>query len=122
MTFTTITCVSDPRSDQLRLLFTNTDRLAYVLQTDDIYKDMADDVENRLDHPLYDEPKRTALGFFKYKLNSVPIGEIVGLRPKCYPFLCTGKVSNNVLQHTKPAEKKTQRERNVIDDHLHFAI
>ena len=32
---------------------------------------------------------------------------LLGLRPKCYAFLCTGKVDKNVLQHTRPVEKKT---------------
>ena len=49
--------------------------------------------------------------------------EFVGLRPKGYAFLCTGKVDKNVLQHTRPVEKKTAKgvKRKVKDDHLHFA-
>ena len=49
--------------------------------------------------------------------------EFVGLRPKCYAFLCTGKVDNNVFQHTRPVEKKAAKDvnRKVKDDHLHFA-
>ena len=46
-------------ANKLRLLFT--DSLAYAVQTDDIYKDMAVDAADRyyfsgypLDHPLYD--------------------------------------------------------------------
>ena len=35
-------CVKRPRADQLRLLFTDTDCLAYDVQTDDIYRDMVD--------------------------------------------------------------------------------
>ena len=34
-------CVKFPRRDQLRLLFTDTDSLAYAVQTEDIYRDMA---------------------------------------------------------------------------------
>ena len=57
------------------------------------------------------------------ELNLVPIQEFVGLGPKCYTFLCTGKVDKNVLQHTRPVEKKTAKgvKRKVKDDHLHFA-
>ena len=53
----------------------------------------------------------------------MPKREFVGLSPKCYVFLCTGKVDKNVLQHTRPVEKKTAKgvKRNVKDDHLHFA-
>ena len=48
--------------------------------------------------------------------------EFVRLRPKCYDILCTGEVDKNVLQHTRPVEKKTAEgvKRKVKDDHLHF--
>ena len=102
-------CVKYPRADQLRLLFTEADSLAYDVQTEDIYRD--------------DTSNRKALGFFKDELNSAPMREFVGLRPKCYSFLCTGKVDNNVLHHTIYVEKKTAKgvKRKVKDDHLHFA-
>ena len=69
-------CVKYPRADQLRLLFTDTDSLAYDVQTEDIYRDDDDDddddagsrydfSEYPLDHPLYDSSNRKALGFFK---------------------------------------------------------
>ena len=87
-----------PHANQLRLLFTYTESFANAVQTDDIYKDMATDAADRydfseypLDHPLYDVSNRKALGFFKDELNSVPMQEFVGLRPKCYAFHCTGK-------------------------------
>ena len=82
-----------PHANQLQLLFTDTDSLAYAIQTNDIYKVMAVDDANRydfskypLDHPLYDTSNRKALGFFKDELNSIPMQEFVGLRPKCYAF------------------------------------
>ena len=65
-------CVKCPRANQLRLLFTDSDSLAYAVQTDDIYRDMADDAASRydfseypLDHPLYDASNRKALRFCK---------------------------------------------------------
>ena len=52
--------VKYPHANQLRLLFTDTDSLAYVVQTDNIYEDMAVDASDRydfseypIDHPLY---------------------------------------------------------------------
>ena len=78
-------------------LFTDTDSLAYGVQTDGIYRDMVDAAsrcdfnEYDLDHPLYDTSNHKALGFFKDELNSVPMREFVGLRPKCYAFLCKDK-------------------------------
>ena len=98
-----------PHANQLTLLFTDTDSLAYAVKTNSIYEDMAVDTATRydfsdypLDHPLYDALNKKALGFFKDELNSIPMEEIVGLRPKCYAFLCTGKVDRNIVQHSIP--------------------
>ena len=118
-----------PRANELKLLVTDTDSLAYSIQTDSIYEDMADDATTRYDfseyplaHLLYDTSNRKALGFFKDELNSVPMEEFVGLRPKCYAFKCTGKVDKNTLHHSRPVEKKTAKgvKRKVKDEHLHF--
>ena len=64
--------VKYPHADQLRLLFTDTDRLAYAVQTENIYEDMASDAatnnnfgEYPINHALYDTSNRKALGFFK---------------------------------------------------------
>ena len=99
-------------ANQLKRLFTDTDSLAYAVQTDSIYEDMAEDAARRydlreypLDHPLYDSSNKKTLGYFKDELNSVPLEEFVGLRPKC-----TGKVDRNVLQHANPIEKKTAKD------------
>ena len=48
--------------------------------------------------------------------------EFAGLRPKCYTFLCTGKVDRNIVQHSSPVEKKIAKgaKRKVKDEHLHF--
>ena len=80
--------VKYPRANQLRLLFADWDSLAYDVQTDNIYRDMVDDVASRYDFseyslnsPLYDTSNRKALGFFKDELSSVPMREFVGLHP-----------------------------------------
>ena len=94
----------------MRLLFTDIDILTYAVQTDDIYKvatdaaDRYDFSEYPIDHPLYDTSNRKALGFFKDELNSVPMQEFVGLRPKCYAFHCTGKVDKNGLWRRRQQE------------------
>ena len=44
------------------------------------------------------------------------------MHPKCYAFPCTGKLGNNVLEHTRTGEKNTAKgvQRKVKNDHLHF--
>ena len=118
-----------PRANEIKLLFTDTDSLAYAIQTNSIYEDMAVDASEEYDfseypkdHPLYSTSNKKALGYFKDELNSVPMKEFVGLRPKCYAFRCTGKIEINILQHSKPVEKKTAKctKRKGKDKHLHF--
>ena len=78
--------------------------------------------EYPINHPLYDTSNRKALGFYKDELNSIPMKEFAGLRPKCYAFLCTGKVDRNIVQHSRPVEKKIAKgvKRQAKDEHLHF--
>ena len=79
-------------------------------------------VKYPINHPLYDTSNRKALVFFKDELNSIPMKEFVGLRPKCCAFLCTGKVDRNIVQHSRPVEKKIAKgvKHKVKDEHLHF--
>ena len=107
-----------PHAYQLRLLFTGTDSLAYAVQTENIYKDVSSDPDQIRSRyyiwfqrvsPPYDESNRKALGFFKDELNSVPMQEFVGLRPKCYAFLCAGKVDRNAVQHDKTRGRKLRK-------------
>ena len=46
-------CVKYPCANQLRLLFMDMDKLAYAVQTDDIYRDAVDDAVNRYDFSEY---------------------------------------------------------------------
>ena len=81
--------VKYPHADQLRLLFTDTDSLECAVQAENIYEDMVSDAATKYDfseypinHPLYDTSNRKALEVFKDELNSIPMKEFVGLRPK----------------------------------------
>ena len=50
------------------------------------------------------------------------VKQFVVLRPKCYASLCTGKVDKNVVQHTRPVERKIAKggKCKVKDDQLQF--
>ena len=46
-------CVKYSRANHLRLLFTDTDNLAYAVQANDIYREMADDAASQYDFREY---------------------------------------------------------------------
>ena len=96
--------VKYPQEGQLKLLFTDTDSLAYAIKAEDICADMLNDSHlldisgYQDDHPWFasmslDEVKRVkqlnkkAIGKFKDELDGVPLQEFVGLRPKLYSLL-----------------------------------
>ncbi|XP_066933766.1 uncharacterized protein [Clytia hemisphaerica] len=75
-----------------RLLFTDTDSLAYAINTDDIYEDMKNNVDlydfsnYPEDHKCYSAANRLVIGKFKDELGSLNMEEFVGLRSKMYSF------------------------------------
>ena len=110
--------VKYPHADQLRLLFTDTDSLAYAAQTfTRIWHQMQLRNMTSVNTPLITRftTHQTVkhLGFSKM---------FVGFRPKCYAFQCTGKVDMNIVQHSRPVEKKIAKgvKRKVKDEDLHF--
>ena len=76
--------------DRLELLFTDTDSLAYVIETKNIYEDMVEDhylydfSAYHEGHQLYSSVNKKVLGKFKDELNGIPLEEFANLRPKCY--------------------------------------
>ena len=75
-----------------RLLFTDTDSLCYVIETEDFYIDIKKDVPRWFDTSEYppDHPaglpimNKKEIGFFKDENESKQMTEFVGLRPKLY--------------------------------------
>ena len=85
-----------PKYDEkAKLLFTDTDSLAYEIQTEDFYRDISSDVEAKFDtskfppsHPsgiLVGANKRV-IGMFKDEVGGQIIEEFVGLRAKLYSY------------------------------------
>ena len=79
--------------DKAKLLFTDTDSLAYEITTKDFYKDINPDIEKRFDtsdyptnHPsgIKTGLNSKVLGMFKHEAGGKQIVEFVGLRPKLY--------------------------------------
>jgi len=75
------------------LLFTDTDSLCYLIETEDIYQDMLkrqelfDFSDYPEDHPCYSKANKKVIGKFKDEANGQQIQEFVGLRSKMYSIL-----------------------------------
>jgi len=80
-------------SDRCKLLFTHTDSFCCHIQTEDLYKNMSQnldlfDTSNfETTHPLYTTKNHRALGNFKSETGSLASLEFVGLRAKMYSLL-----------------------------------
>ena len=78
-------------ADRARLLFTDTDSLCYQIQTDDLYQDMANNLQlydtsaYPKSNPLFSSVNAKVIGKFKDETNSVPPKEFVVSGQKCIP-------------------------------------
>ena len=88
-------------AEKAKLLFTDTDSLAYEIETSDFYKDIAPDIKTKFDTSNYpvDHPSgietgvnKKIIGMFKDEVAGQQITEFVGLRAKLYSYkIDTGK-------------------------------
>ena len=81
-------------NDNVRLCYMDTDSFVMHIKTNDFYKDIAGDVENRFDtsnyevnRPLPTGKNKKIIGLMKDELGGKIITEFVTLRPKTYSFL-----------------------------------
>ena len=95
------------------LCFTDTDSLLYHIKTEDIYHDMAaqlnlyDTSDYPQDHPLHSTTNKKVLGKMKDELAGTPIAEFVGLRSKMYSV----KTRDGERKTAKGISKATIRKR-----------
>ena len=79
------------------LIYTDTDSLILDIQTDDIYKDMYDDIwiydtsNYDKDHRLYNPINKKVLGKMKDECGGLAIFEVVAIRPKMYSVKVANK-------------------------------
>ena len=82
--------------ESCQLLYTDTDSLLLQIETEDVYKDMAqnqtlyDTSDYPKTHPLYSSANKKVLGKLKDECAGPAIAEYVGLRPKMYSILEAG--------------------------------
>ena len=85
--------------DRAKLCYTDTDdSFVIYIETEDLYKDNANDVERWFDTSNYDENKtgkiplsigknKEVIGLFKNELGGEIVTEFAGIRPKTYAYL-----------------------------------
>ena len=86
--------VKNKYGDMVKLCYMDTDSLIMNIKTKDLYKDIAQDVEERFDTSNYDVdrplPKgknKKVIGLMKDELGGGIITEFVALRPKTYSYM-----------------------------------
>ena len=102
--------------DRAKLLFTDTDSLAYEIQTEDLYKDISSDVDRMFDtsnfspnHPsgIKTGVNKKVIGKFKDEAGGKQITEFVGLRAKLYAYKIEEKEEKKCKGIKKSVVKKT---------------
>ena len=131
--------------DNAKLLFTDTDSLAYEIQTEDFYRNISSDVKSKFDTSNYpkDHPSgiitgvnKKVIGMFKDEASGKQIAEFVGLRAKLYSYRVEDLYEEKKCKGVKKAvikktitfndykdclfdNKPSMRKMNVIRSHLH---
>ena len=106
--------------DKAELLFTDTDSLMYLMQTEDFYQDIKKDIKRKFDTSDYPEKhpsgiktgiNKKVIGKFKDEAAGKQITHFVGLRPKLYSFKLEDKGETRKAKGVK---------KNVIKNALSF--
>ena len=107
-------------ADKLKLCYMDTDSLIYCIETNDFYKDIADDVESRFDTSGYipDWPlpiglNKKVIGLMKDELGGGIMSESVTLRPKMYSY----KVGNSESKKCKGIKKCVVKKTISFEDY-----
>ena len=116
--------IKEKFGDRAELLFTDTDSLMYVIQTEDFYQDIKKDIKRKFDTSDYPEKhpsgiktgiNKKVIGKFKDEAVGKQITHFVGLRPKLSRF----KVEDNSEDSTEIHKAKGVN-KNVIKNTLSF--
>ncbi len=106
--------------DKSELLFTDTDSLCYEIETDDVYKDISEDVNEWFDTSNYDKnhpsgiltgKNKKVIGFYKDECGGVPVTKFAGCKAKSYSF----ETSNGKTEKKCKGVKKY-----VVRKHISF--
>ena len=94
--------------NNVRLCYMDTDSFIMNIKTNDFYKDISDDVDNRFDtsnyevkRPLLMGKNKKVIGLMKDELGGKIITEFVTLRPKTYSYLTDDSKEDKKAKGTK---------------------
>ena len=113
--------VKNKYADSAKLLFTDTDSLAYEIETEDFYKDINIDVEQMFDtsnfpadHPsgIRSGVNKKVVGMFKDEAGGKIMEEFVGLRAKLYSY--------KMYEDGKEEKKCKGVKRSVVKNNISF--
>ena len=95
-------------ANNVKLCYMDTDSFIINIKTNDFYKDISNDIENRLDTsnyevngPLPTRKNKKIIGLMKDELGGKIITEFVTLRPKTYSFLTDDGKEDKKAKGTK---------------------
>ena len=95
-------------NDNVILCYMDTDSFIMNIKTNDFYKDIANDVENRFDTSIYEVNRplltgknKKIIGLMKDELGGKIITEFVTLRPKTYSLLTDDGKEDKKAKGTK---------------------
>ena len=109
--------------DNAKLLFTDTDSLAYEIQTKDFYRDISSDVKEKFDtsnypknHPsgILTGVNKKVIGMFKDEASGKQIAEFVGLRAKLYSYRVSNACEGTSRVEESYEEKKCKGVKKAV--------
>ena len=111
--------------DNVKLCYMDTDSFIMHIKTEDLYKDIADDVEKRFDtsnyecdRPLPTGKNKKVIGLMKHELRGKIMAEFAALRPKTYSYLMDNGGSDKKTKGTKKCVIKRRLKSNDYNDCL----
>ena len=100
-------------NDDVKLCYMDTDSFVMHIKTNDFYKDIFDDVDNRFDtsnyeikRPLPIGKNKKVIGLMKDELGGEIITEFIALRPKAYSYLTDNDKIDKKAKGTKKCVMK----------------
>ncbi|XP_060847586.1 uncharacterized protein LOC132927141 isoform X2 [Rhopalosiphum padi] len=115
--------------DKIKLMYTDTDSLVYHINTDDFYKDLADNPSllDRMDtanlpsvHPCYVADRKKSPGFFSDEVDGNVVSEFCALRAKSYAFNVYAGLEDVVREQIKAKGVRQHVVKNhmTLEDHV----